>query len=153
IDRQNRAAELAPIRTGGRDAARALARPLVVVATQTVEAGVDIDFDGLVTEAAALDALRQRFGRLNPAGRDIIAEAVILAPKDDIGPNADDRVYNDRIKTTWQRLQQLAAGSGGFVDFGIEAFRKRIDEGEAGKLAAPTSNAPILLPAYADLWS
>ena len=100
-----------------------MAKSLIVVATQTIEAGVDLDFDGLVTEAAALDALRQRFGRLNRGGRPITPEAVVLAHKDDIGAKADDAVYGDRIRTTWAKLQGLAADER-VVDFGIEALRE-----------------------------
>jgi CRISPR-associated endonuclease/helicase Cas3 len=153
IDRDQRARELAPIRTGRSQSRGEMTDPLVVVATQTVEAGVDIDFDGLVTEAAPLDALRQRFGRLNRAGRDIAVEAVVLAHKDDIGSKADDPVYGDGIAKTWTKLQQLAAEASAVVDFGIDAFRNRITPEEAGTLAAPNVNAPVLMPAYADLWS
>jgi CRISPR-associated endonuclease/helicase Cas3 len=153
VDRDQRAHELAPIRTGRSRARSEMTDPLVVVATQTVEAGVDIDFDGLVTEAAPLDALRQRFGRLNRAGRDIAVEAVVLAHQDDIGSQADDPVYGDRIAKSWTKLQQLGAEANGVVDFGIDALRNRITREEAGALATPTVNAPVLLPAYADLWS
>ena len=55
---------------------------IIVVSTQCLEVGADLDFDALVTEAASLDALRQRFGRLNRGGRDIAARAVIVLPGD-----------------------------------------------------------------------
>jgi CRISPR-associated endonuclease/helicase Cas3 len=153
IDRDKFAEQhLAPIRTGRDEARAGLEKPRVVVATQTIEVGVDLDFDGLVTEAAAFDALRQRFGRVNRNGRPIKPEAVVLAHKDDIGAKADDAVYGDRIRTTWDMLQRLAADAG-VVDFGIAALQGRIDPSEAAELAAQTKNAPVLMPAYADLWS
>jgi CRISPR-associated endonuclease/helicase Cas3 len=152
-DRAKHAADLDPIRTRQLSAPRTLTKALVVVATQTVEVGVDIDFDGLVTEAAPLDALRQRFGRLNRAGRPITSEAAILAHKEDISSKANDAVYGDRIATTWSALQELAASAGGLVDFGVTALQGRIGDDHAAALSAPTADAPVLLPAYAELWS
>ena len=70
VDRREIESKLDPFRTGN-DEERAAAAPLMVVATQCLEVGVDLDLDGLVTEAAPLDALRQRFGRVNRAGRPI----------------------------------------------------------------------------------
>ena len=40
-------------------------RPCLVVATQVVEVSLDISFDRMITAAAPLDALIQRFGRVN----------------------------------------------------------------------------------------
>lgn len=39
--------------------------PCIVVSTQVVEVSLDISFDRMITEAAPLDALIQRFGRVN----------------------------------------------------------------------------------------
>ena len=129
------------------------ARPLFVVATQCLEVGVDLDLDGLVTQAASFDALRQRFGRLNRAGRSISAVGVILALAADIAKNADDAVYGDRIAKTWKILEQIAHD--GQVDFGITALTRSLQEIEADvtALAAPRASVPTLMPAYFDLWS
>lgn len=48
------------------------AGPCLVVATQVVEVSLDVSFDRMVTEAAPLDALVQRFGRVNRVRRAIV---------------------------------------------------------------------------------
>lgn len=151
VEREEFAArDLQPIRTGED---RALDLPLIVVATQTIEAGVDIDFDGLVTEAAALDALRQRFGRLNRAGRDLEPVASIVVHKADLSGHGDDPVYGDRIRKTWDALTAVAVGPREpIVELGIDAFPRSLAD-DSDNLAAERQNAPILLPAYVDLWS
>jgi CRISPR-associated endonuclease/helicase Cas3 len=45
------------------------ARPFITVATQVVEVSLDVDFDTIYTDPAPLEALLQRFGRVN-RGRD-----------------------------------------------------------------------------------
>jgi CRISPR-associated endonuclease/helicase Cas3 len=154
VDRAGNTAKIDPIRTRLPDVVRTLQRPLIVVATQTIEAGVDIDFDGLVTEAAALDALRQRFGRLNRAGRKIATQAAIVAHEEDISSKADDSVYGDRIAKTWLALKRgKTASPNDSLDFGISAIDAILRNETTAELIAETEDAPILLPAYVDLWS
>lgn len=95
-------------------------KPFVVVATQTIEVGVDLDFDALVTECAPLDALVQRFGRLNRSGRPIAAPALILPP-----PARGSPVYGAAAASTWTWLSEMADPSG-VVDFGVEALRTTV---------------------------
>ena len=51
---------------------------LVVVATQTLEVGADVDAEYLVTEACGVRALTQRLGRLNRLGRFPHAQAIYV---------------------------------------------------------------------------
>ena len=153
VDRDRVAQRLDPFRTGSSADERAKAKPLFVVATQCLEVGVDLDLDGLVTQAAPLDALRQRFGRLNRAGREGRAEGMILALAGDIAKRADDPVYGDRIRLTWEALKDMA--DNGTVDFGVEALPERLREVgvDENAVASERSDAPVLMPAYLDLWS
>jgi CRISPR-associated endonuclease/helicase Cas3 len=124
--------------------------PLIMVATQTVEAGADFDFDALVTQAAPLDALRQRFGRLNRAGRAIQAQAIVIAAKDEVTSRADDPVYGTKIRETWTWLNGKATKPTGkaapSVDFGIAAMESLLSGADATALSADKPQAPILRP-------
>jgi CRISPR-associated endonuclease/helicase Cas3 len=120
-----------------------------IVATQCLEVGADYDFDALVTECASLDALRQRFGRLNRGGRPIDAKAVILVEEkaikeesklDDTKPL--DPIYGNALSRTWnwllnqaevvpteveltatkKRGKKQSASEERVIDFGIDAF-------------------------------
>ena len=151
IDRDAIASALAPFRTGERS--RSAARPLFVVATQCLEVGTDLDLDGLVTQAAPLDALRQRFGRLNRAGRPVDAEGAVLALSSDIAKSADDPAYGNRIRRTWNALGSIAEN--GVLDFGVGALAARMNEAglDPDDLASVRPDAPVLMPAYLHLWS
>lgn len=57
-------------------------RPQVLVATQVVEVSLDISYDVLYTEAAPVDDLLQRFGRVNRYGQAEIADVYVCPPSD-----------------------------------------------------------------------
>lgn len=134
-----------------RSESRVLTDPVIVVATQTLEVGADLDFDGLVTECASLDALRQRFGRLNRMGRLIKAQAVILGPADE--NKDDDPVYGSALAATWKWLNERK-NEKGEVDFGIVSLDRQLPKGESlNQLNAPSPDAPVMLPAHVDCWA
>ncbi len=141
-----------------------------VIATQCLEVGADYDFDALLTECASLDALRQRFGRLNRGGRKdaegkpFQAKGAILIAEGDTKPDERldddeplDPIYGNALARTWNWLDHHAKEHQ--IDFGIDVFERLLDEhGENGRipvlLLAPSArlDAPVMLPAYLDLW-
>lgn len=162
-DRETEAIQLALKRSAKRDPDAE--RVEIVVATQCLEVGADLDFDALVTECASLDALRQRFGRLNRQGRAITASAAIVVPTEKVlAPDAIaklpddakslDPLYGKALPSTWNWLQSVATE--GVVDFGLDALRSHVDalpKAQLAELQAPTSSAPVLFPGYLDAWA
>lgn len=143
-----------------RSTARKLDAPVFVTATQTLEVGANLDFDLLVTECASLDALRQRFGRLNRMGRKIAvlaarqvnSVAAILIRADQAANSDEDPVYGAALWRTWNWLKSQADDDG-TVDMGIASLEKRLPAGEELlQLNAPTTHAPVMLPAHLDCW-
>jgi CRISPR-associated endonuclease/helicase Cas3 len=127
--------------------------PQYVVGTQCLECGADFDFHALVTECASLDALRQRFGRLNRIAKRDSAQASIVIRGDEIENTEEDPVYAESLANTWKWLK--AKSTNEVVDFGIAAMRQLLDSDnvdEIVKLNAPATDAPVLLPAYLDCW-
>jgi CRISPR-associated endonuclease/helicase Cas3 len=78
----------------------------IVVSTQVVEVSIDISFDIMITEAAPLDALAQRFGRVNrKRNNETIGKfkpVFVIAPLDD---EKEAKPYNlEIIKRSYEVL-------------------------------------------------
>lgn len=81
--------------------------PCFVVSTQVVEVSLDISFDRMITEAAPLDALVQRFGRVNR--RRNAATIGKLKPVHVIEPAAKTLPYNrDVVLRSYAQLPDAA---------------------------------------------
>jgi CRISPR-associated endonuclease/helicase Cas3 len=123
--------------------------PLFVVATQTIEVGANLDFNALVTEAAPLAALRQRFGRLDRLGRRGRSEAVIVLRQETVDP-----VYQDLAQATFRWLQQhvMPPGPPGALDFGSAALAAVLARVAEPPPLMPMPSAPVLLPSLLEQW-
>jgi CRISPR-associated endonuclease/helicase Cas3 len=144
-------------------------RSVVLVTTQCLEVGADFSFDGLVMECASLDALRQRFGRLNRGGDpNIGASATVLMRPELIKAEGGkegiqklekdgeelDPVYGNALSRTWNWLTQNGRSE---MDMSTAAIEQVLETNppECGppKLLAPSPDAPVLLPGHLDLLS
>lgn len=162
FDRDDQTKRLRSLISTGADRS-ILDKPLFVVATQCIEVGADYDFDVLITETAPLDALIQRFGRLNRAGRDISAEACVVMREDYVRTDdqiaADeaafkyvDPIYGNAVTATWNWLESIANNQR--IDFGIASLKRltgSIEREQMQRLVSSKTDAPVLLPAHLNL--
>lgn len=152
LDRDKVVAQVLERAGTGRDrSALAAGRGLVIVATQCIEAGADLDLDALISECASLDALRQRFGRLDRAGKLGNSTGVIVARGDQVKQGAAaDPVYGPSLANTWDWLQAVALD--GAVDFGIDALSQALatSQADSADVFSPAPSAPVLLPETLD---
>jgi CRISPR-associated endonuclease/helicase Cas3 len=74
---------------------------LIVVATQVIEAGLDISARTMITELAPWDSVVQRFGRLNRDGKEHDAVAAWVDVKTDVAPYTVEQINaaRERIRT------------------------------------------------------
>jgi CRISPR-associated endonuclease/helicase Cas3 len=153
-DRDDLLHEIMPRVRAGRDRSVGQ-RPLVVVATQCVEVGADFDFDALITECSPLDSLRQRLGRVDRLGELQESPVVVIANRTDL---RDDRVYGDATAATWKwlsgKLPPKKRGKSRVLDLGTASrLYNGLSAEELETVAAPSLQAPVLLPAHLDLLS
>ena len=123
---------------------------IAVVATQAIEVGADFSFDAMITECAAVDSLRQRFGRLDRRGTNFastgsVASAWIIGPKSVVESKRPDPIYGESVKATWQELE--SRDKKGPIDVGPRSL-----QGFSEDATAPRHQAPLLLTTYMDAW-
>ncbi len=82
---------------------------VVLVATQVVEVSLDVDFDVLFSDPAPLEALLQRFGRVNRSRRPEPRDVIVCKSIPEKSPVYDADVIH-------AALGQLSAGDGGVID-------------------------------------
>lgn len=127
-----------------RDPAAVRQRHLIVVATQTLEVGADIDADFLVTEQCGVRALTQRLGRLNRLGHNPHARAIYvhLPPPKNKGRKTQQGegwpVYDGEPAELLRRLEaaQLRSGTGA-VDLSPRLVAKTLGDPEDNTGRAP----------------
>lgn len=133
-------------------------RHLIVVATQTLEVGADVDAEYLVTEACGVRALTQRLGRLNRLGRFEHARAVYVhvpPSRSRSGRKAGSQdsdtwpVYGTEPVTVLNRLQD-ACGEGGLTAVNLSPRRVAT---VLGKPQDVPGRAPEVLPGILWEWT
>lgn len=112
-------------------------QPLAVVATQVIEVSLDLDFDGIVSEPAPLEALIQRFGRVNRRGEKgetvfLEGHSVRVVPVTVLTrPATGQHVYEDTlVERTLNVLRERRAAGGLLHDDLLSGWLERIYAGD-----------------------
>lgn len=139
-----------------RPADREAPEPLtILVATQTVEVGVNLDADALVTESASWDALVQRLGRVNRLGAMTVSASAVVVHDGEV----DGPVYGKTRDACWEFLRSLVPPAESVADLNARAgvaISPLQCRDLAGRVPAealrPPHPVPVLFPATMDSW-
>lgn len=95
----------------------------LLIGTQAIEVSLDIDYDMIYSEPAPIDALIQRFGRVNRRRKKGICECIVF---EEHNPE-DEYIYNPVIlERTISTLKKIIATDEGIIDEG--ALQTYIDQ-------------------------
>lgn len=85
----------------------------LLVGTQAIEVSLDIDYDIIYTEPAPIDALIQRFGRVNRKRGKGVCDCIVFKES-----NEDDKyIYNSEpISKTLEAFQNIITTNSGIID-------------------------------------
>ena len=88
----------------------------LLVGTQAIEVSLDIDYDCIYTEPAPLDALIQRFGRVNRKRKKGICDCIVFEERNEV----DRFIYRNEqvIVRTLEILRNMAGKDNGIVHEG-----------------------------------
>lgn len=123
----------------------------ILVATQTVEVGANLDVDVLVTESAPFDALVQRIGRLNRLGSSAL-DPIAVVVHDGQGK---DPIYGSARTAAWSQLNRLLPDgmrSEGLLASPL-ALRDLADAVDTRTASCQPPDAPILTAPILRAWA
>lgn len=157
-DRDHLVAAISDHVKAGRD--RKEAAPIILVATQTIEVGANLDFDALVTESAPIDALIQRLGRLHRLGvpEEVTRQCVVVHHE------KEQLLYGQARERTWEcLLGELGSAPAatpkvrpkldGGIDASPVAMRALLARSDRGLLVVQPATTPTLLPEVLAEWA
>ena len=95
----------------------------LLVGTQAIEVSLDIDYDMIYSEPAPIDALVQRFGRVNRRREKGICECIVFKEHNP----EDEYIYNpETVDKTLNAFETIVATNGGVIDEAL--LQTSIDE-------------------------
>jgi len=101
---------------------------IVLVATQVVEVSLDIDLDTIYTDPAPLEALVQRFGRINRRGKQIDLSAVHVYRQPDDGQKIYDQELVKRTLVMLDREKDQPINENAIVCWLDEIYSSEVAE-------------------------
>jgi CRISPR-associated endonuclease/helicase Cas3 len=116
--------KLVHLATGSKSTQRS---PMVLVATQVIEVSLDIDLDVLYSDPAPLEALIQRFGRINRRRLQASADVFVFREPND-GQHIYDAELIQRGLAVLDRYNDLPIDEAQISDWLDHVYRKEVAE-------------------------